>query len=202
MSYRTRRGALRGFSLIEIMVSVVVICVGLLGIAKMQALAVSSTTTARLRAMAAFQAASLASAIRSNRLYWASTAAVANSPVTVIIPAGASAGGITITPSGFAQPDDACIVRSQSPNAKCGGVGGALTLAGFDVQRWAEAMVGLLPNLTTTINCQGLVQPPSCIIQLQWNEQTGAINSAEQSVAISAAAPGGSSDYYTLYVEP
>lgn len=203
MSHPTLRGALRGFSLVEIMVAVVVICVGLLGIAKMQALAVSSTTTARLRAMAAFQAASLASALHSNRLYWASTTAVANSPVTVTIPAGAAAAGIAVTPAGFAQADDACITKAPSPNPKCGGVAGAQTLAGFDVQRWGEAMTGLLPNLTTTITCQGAVQPPSCIIQMQWNEQTGTANSSEQSVAITAqAAAGGSFDYYTLYVEP
>lgn len=196
---------MQGFSLVEIMVAVVVICVGLLGIAKMQALAVSSTTTARMRAMAAFQAASLASALHSNRLYWASTAAVANSPVTVTIPAGAPVAGITVTPAGFAQADDACIVTSSSPNPKCGGVAGALTLAGFDVQRWAEAMVGLLPNLTTTITCQGAVQPPSCIIQMQWNEQTGTVNASETSAAIVDAtmrAAGNSFDYYTLYVEP
>jgi type IV pilus assembly protein PilV len=195
------RGAMRGFSLVEIMVAVVVICVGLLGIAKMQALAVSSTTTARLRAMAAFQAASLASALHSNRLYWASAAAVGNSPVTVTIPAGAPIGGITIAPAGFAQANNACIDTASSPNPKCG----ALTLAGFDVQRWAEAMVGLMPNLTTTITCQGAVPPASCIIQMQWNEQTVASNSSETSTAVVDAAmkaAGNNFDYYTLYVEP
>jgi len=39
----------RGFSLVEVMVAVIVICVGMLGIAKMEALSVSNTTTARLR---------------------------------------------------------------------------------------------------------------------------------------------------------
>ena len=53
----------RGFSLVEVMVAVIVICVGLLGIAKMQALALSNTTTSRLRALAAIEAAGLASAM-------------------------------------------------------------------------------------------------------------------------------------------
>jgi type IV pilus assembly protein PilV len=177
-----------------------VICVGLLGIAKMQALAVSSTNTARLRAMAAFQAASLASAMHSNRGYWASAAAVASSPVTVTIPAGAAA--ITVSPAGFAQADTACIATAVSALPVCPG---AQTLAGFDVQRWAESTVSLLPNLTTTITCQGAVQPASCIIQMSWAEQTRSVNSSEQSVAIvdsQLAAAGGSLDYYTLYVEP
>lgn len=203
MSQRKSGGAIRGFSLVEIMVSVVVICVGLLGIAKMQALAVSGTTTARLRAMAAFQAASLASILHSNRTYWASTAAVANSPITITIPAGATApANISITPAGFAQADNLCIVTSVSAVPACPGTAGALQLAGFDVQRWGEAMIGLLPNLTTTITCQGAVQPASCTIQLQWSEQTGTINSSERSVAITSLAPGTSFDYYTLYVEP
>src|SRR5690349_21912373 len=69
---RTRiRSAAAGFSLVEVMVAVVVICVGLLGIAKMQALSLSNTTTSRQRALAAMQAASIASAMHSNREYWA-----------------------------------------------------------------------------------------------------------------------------------
>jgi len=199
---------MRGFSLVEVMVAVVVICVGLLGIAKMQALAVSSTTTARLRAMAAFQAASLASIMHSNRLYWASAAAVASSPITVTIPGTTPFAGVTTTPAGFAQSDTACIVTTQSNLAKCGLVAGAQTLAGFDVQRWSEAMIGLLPNLWTQITCQGAVQPPSCIIQMRWTEQSGTVNSSENAQAIvdpalQANCPTGTNcDYYTLYVEP
>jgi type IV pilus assembly protein PilV len=192
--------AARGFSLVEIMVAVVVICVGLLGIAKMQALAVSSTTTARLRAMAAFQAASLASIMHSNRDYWASAAAVANSPTTILVP-DATLAHIVITPAGFAQANNACIVTTVSAVPGCFGDAG-VTLAGMDVTRWSQAMSGMLPNLTTTVNCQGALQPPSCIIQMQWTEQTGTVNSSENSVAITSVAAGGLLDYYTLYVAP
>ena len=194
-----------GFSLVEIMVAVVVICVGLLGIAKMQALAVSNTATARMRAMAAFQAASLASIMHSNRNYWASAAAVANSPMTITIPAGATGlANITFAPAGFAYPtvsDTACTVSNVSPVAQCPGTAGAATLAGMDVTRWGEAMVGLLPNLTTTINCQGGQPPPSCTIQMQWTETTGAVNSSETAAAITTLGAG-AFDYYTLYVAP
>jgi type IV pilus assembly protein PilV len=192
----------RGFSLVEIMVAVVVICVGLLGIAKMQALAVSSTTTARLRAMAAFQAAGLASIMHSNRDYWASASAVANSPTTVVIPAGVGVAGIVVTPANFAQANNACIVTTVSAVPACPGTAGSTTLAGMDVTRWSQGMLGLLPNLTTTINCQGAIQPPSCIIQMQWTEQTGTVNSSETSVAVTSVAAGGLFDYYTLYVAP
>jgi len=199
---------MRGFSLVEVMVAVVVICVGLLGIAKMQALAVSSTTTARLRAMAAFQAASLASIMHSNRVYWASAAAVANSPIVVTIPGAVPVAGVTITPAGFAQTDTFCIRTTVSAVPACPGTAGALQLAGFDVQRWGEAMIGLLPNLQTTITCQGAVPPSSCIIQMLWTEQSGTTNSSENAQAIVDPAlqgncpTGNNCDYYTLYVEP
>ena len=66
--YRTQ-----GFSLIEVMVAVVVICIGLLGIAKMQAMALSNTNMSRQRSLAAIEAASIAASMHSNRQYWAGT---------------------------------------------------------------------------------------------------------------------------------
>src|SRR6201987_2468405 len=73
MRLRPGRADSRGFSLVEVLVAVVVICTGLLGIAKLQALSLSNTSTARLRSLAALEAASLASAMHSNRQYWAGT---------------------------------------------------------------------------------------------------------------------------------
>src|SRR5579862_4613605 len=60
-----------GFSLIEVMVAVVIICIGLLGIAKLQAMSLSNSTMSRQRAIAAIQAASLASSMHANRNFWA-----------------------------------------------------------------------------------------------------------------------------------
>ena len=57
MTRRSRPAQIRGFSLVEVMVAVVVICTGLLGIAKLQALSLSNTSTARLRSLAAMEAA-------------------------------------------------------------------------------------------------------------------------------------------------
>src|SRR5689334_6960443 len=84
----------RGFSLIEVMVAVIVICVGLLGIAKMQALALSNTTTARMRSLAALEAASLAAAMHSNRQYWGNTppASLTLTQVAIASSDGALAG--------------------------------------------------------------------------------------------------------------
>src|SRR5262249_20277585 len=68
------RSRYEGFSLVEVMVALIVMSVGLLGVAKMQALALSSTGNARIRSLAALEAASFASTMRADRDYWASVA--------------------------------------------------------------------------------------------------------------------------------
>ena len=49
----------RGFTLLEVMVALVVLCLGLLGILKLEAAAISSTTIAAKRSLAALEASSL-----------------------------------------------------------------------------------------------------------------------------------------------
>ena len=67
-SARARAG---GFTLLEVMVAVVVTAIGLLGIAKIQALAYASTTTASVRSLVALQASGLAASMHADRFYWA-----------------------------------------------------------------------------------------------------------------------------------
>ncbi len=66
----TARSGSRGFSMVEVLVSLVIIAVGMLGLAKIQALAYASTGVASQQSIAALEAASLASAMRANRSYW------------------------------------------------------------------------------------------------------------------------------------
>jgi type IV pilus assembly protein PilV len=200
---RSRRALARGFSLVEVMVAVVVICVGLLGIAKMQALAVSNTNMARQRSMAAFLAAGLASTMNSNRIYWASAAAVAASTPTPITISSATA---TITPATLAGVANNACIGAASANAACPenvGTPGQ-TLAGFDLTRWSATVAQLLPNAVTTITCQGTVQPPSCIIQMTWTEQAVMTNNAAQNASGTGEVNAGQFELptYTLYVEP
>src|ERR1700743_472856 len=84
MSPRHSNGAHAGFTIVETLVALLVISIGLLGIAKMQALAMSSTGTARMRSIAALEAASLASALRADRNYWAGIAAGASVTATFL----------------------------------------------------------------------------------------------------------------------
>lgn len=179
----------RGFSLMEVMVAVIVICVGMLGIAKMQALSVSNTTTARLRSLAAIEAASLASAIHSNRQYWANTPL----PFNVTLNA---AGAIASSDGALAAQATADLATV--PDNVCFGIQcTAIQLAAFDLARWTTNLTGMLPNPTANISCPanpGVNAPPSCTITISWSERAVAINQQE---TVALALPT-----YTLYVEP
>jgi type IV pilus assembly protein PilV len=194
------------------MVAVVVICVGLLGIAKMQALALSNTNTSRLRALAAIQAAGLAAAMHSNREYWAG----ATPPVTTTFNANASgqfvstdtalqAAANTALPAGLNTPDTVqTCVGTANAAAVCGGVTGVVNLAAFDLARWAASLNAMLPNPQSTISCAFVAggAPPSCTIVISWSEKAVAMNQQE----VQAEAANGPSSIeqpsYLLYVEP
>jgi type IV pilus assembly protein PilV len=184
----------RGFSLVEVMVALIIICVGLLGIAKLEALMLSSTGTSRLRALVALQAASLADTMHADRDYWGGNSVYwvpANGPLalTGTEATGATAWVGTNAPAGAGDPS--CV------NAVCNSV----QLATYDLDQWANGLKQVLQNSTSTIGCSlaaatGLV---TCSIQVQWTENTVAANSQEAA----AGAPNAfQQQTYTLVVEP
>src|SRR5258708_27544807 len=75
------RSRAHGFTLIEVMVALVITAIGLLGIAKIQALAYASTGSAGLRSLVALQASSLAASMHANRNYLG--AGSAPTPLTI-----------------------------------------------------------------------------------------------------------------------
>jgi type IV pilus assembly protein PilV len=180
----------QGFSLIEVMVALIVLSVGLLGIAKMQALSLSSTSIANKRSLAAIEAAALAAAMHENRGYWTSgdpfnaTINVAGSTVSVVAGAGAN-----LATSLAAGPD--CL----SPAGPCS----VTDVAAYDLKNWANALPSLLPNDTVAINCGA--SPVSCTINITWNENAVAINKQEAAAAAGATAAI-QNPSYTLYVQP
>jgi type IV pilus assembly protein PilV len=175
-----------GFSLIEVLVALIIIGVGMLGIAKIQALAYAGTGTASLRSLAAIEAASLASAMRANRNYWT----VAPTPLTVTVTT-------TMTPSDAALATGATCL---SPS-----VCTAAQVAGYDLTNWVTAVNALLPSVTGTVNCPtpvpvgGFTPPIGCTIQLTWYERNVGVNAQSQINAQGVAIPP---QFYTLYVEP
>lgn len=169
-----------GFSMIEVLVSMVIAAVGLLGFAKLQAAALSNTQTARTRSLVAMQTASLAAAMNVNRAYWGAPTAPAQ--VTV-------RDGVVSDPAG---------VLSAPVDCRAGGCTPA-ELAADDLQHWARSGHSQFPAHEATVACTADAgRPAHCVIEVSWAEKTVAINRS------TAAAPTTmtSRQQYTLYVEP
>ena len=165
------------------MVALIVVSVGLLGLAKMESLALSSTSVAGSRSIAALQASSLAAAMHANPGYWAAGAAPATTSISYI------GGVLTITDNGL-KTAAACLTAG---TASC--VPGVM--AAYDVQQWAAALNAVLPGYLATINCTtALGVPVTCTIQIQWSENAVAGNSAQTNMA------GLNPPTYTLFVQP
>lgn len=165
------------------MVALVVCSIGLLGLAKMEALAVSSTSVAGSRSIAAIQASSLAAAMHANPGYWAAGIAPATTSVSYI------GGVLTITDPGLATVGTCLVAGSTSCTPAA--------MAAYDVQQWAAAMQPVLPGYLATITCTTIVgNAVTCNIQIQWSENAVAGNSSQTNMA------GLNQPTYTLFVQP
>jgi len=167
----------RGFSLMEVMVALVVSTIGLLGLAKMEALGLSSTSVAGSRSLAAIEASSLAAAMHANPGFWAAGVA----PLSIVITAG--------TP--YSAPTS-CL------NVPGPGSCTPANMMAYDLNQWSTSLNQVLPGSLATINCTQPVgnTPVTCTIQLQWTENGVAV-SAQQSLMANLANPT-----YVLYVQP
>jgi type IV pilus assembly protein PilV len=175
-----------GFTLLEVMVALVVLSVGLLGVVKLESVAYSSTNVASKRSLAALEAASLAATMHVNRGYWNSPD-VSGAAITVTNGTAAVTASAPLLAAGIAAaPDCTSIVLPCVP----------ANMAAYDLARWATALQALLLNQNSkaTITC-GTSNPASCMINIQWNENTVATDAVHETVAL--AGPS-----YTLFVEP
>jgi type IV pilus assembly protein PilV len=190
----------RGFSLVEVLVALVVLGVGLLGIAKLEGAAFSNTSVAARRSIAAVEADSLAASMHANRGYWSSldpagaSITVTTNTVTVASGAGANlAAAVTAVAGGLSCQSNTAFCTIQN-------------MAAYDLAQWALALQGVLPNYSATVNC-GTGTPVSCTINIVWSENAVAVNSTEASAAASAASASATLNAfeypsYTLYVQP
>jgi type IV pilus assembly protein PilV len=183
----------RGFSLIEVMVALIIIAVGMLGIAKMQALALSTTESSGTRSLVAIEAASLAASMHANRDYWMAGPPPSSFTVSVTT-TGPGTTSVTVNdPTGVLSAAPSCGITTACST------GNASQIAAYDVQQWGAALAQVVPAALATITCNTNV-PPSCDIQIVWQE-----NITSTSNTVAAASSGANvlnSPVYTLYVEP
>lgn len=134
----------RGFSLIEALVALVVLSVGLLGIAALYVTSVSSGRTATLRTQAVMLASDLADRIRANR-----------------------GGGLTYddAASGVGAFTAAC-----QPGGGGGGACPPATMANEDKAEWLALVTARLPGATTLVSVVGPPLPNTYTITLNWTE--------------------------------
>jgi type IV pilus assembly protein PilV len=184
----------RGFTLIEVLVALIVTSIGLLGIAKIQALVYANTGSASVRSLVAIQASSLAAVMHANRAYW--SAGLAPSPIVIT---NATITESTNTLNTTATNVSDCNLTGSTVTLPCT----PTVLAAHDLHAWANGINALLPGSspTTTITCPPNSPPINCVIQIQWSEKSVALN-AEAAAGTTGGTTGTFAPTYTLYVEP
>jgi type IV pilus assembly protein PilV len=171
MIRRTPHTRPRGFTLMEVMVAVLVISLGLLGIAAMQANAIASTHSSQMESLVAIEAQSLASAMTANP-WW----------LQAEFPASITVNGNSVSPS------------SMVSSVNCGTTACTGTeLASYDLATWGTQLQKLVPGAQATVACQAGA-PIMCSITVTWTpEATVALNSGT-----TTNAPTTNSMSYTL----
>jgi type IV pilus assembly protein PilV len=169
-----RRSA--GFSLVEVLVALVVCSVGLLGLAKMESLALSSTSLAGTRSVAAIEAASLAAMMHANPDFWQSPLAY---PSTIF--------------NKYSNPFPGAVACTVAGGNACT----PAPLAQYDLSTWWASLNQVMPTYTAAVTCSATL-PITCVITLNWGENAVAISTAQSNIA-QVNAEGGS---YSMYVQP
>ena len=183
-----RRGDAAGVSFIEVLVALVIISVGLLGIAKMQALAISSTRTSGVRSLIAVEAESLAASMQANPIYWAQVAGATTTFTATVNGATVSSSDAAMAASNINCAATSCI--GTSPQAT------GAPMAAYDLSQWGLALQGLAPSATGSIACSGV--PVTCLIGVTWQETYTGMNAATQLTTAAQTA----TQYYDMVVQP
>lgn len=183
---RRHPDGMRGFTLVEVLVALAVTAFGLLGLAKLQAVALSGAKVAASRSIAAAQAEGMASAMHANAAYWQTAAAATASPITVTTTSTVSLGTFKD-----------CSAATCTP----------LQIATFDLHTFGQQLAAALPAPLATstkpvsISCAAATTPfatsPNvCTVTVSWSEQyTGSNNTG-------ALATSQATQAFSLVVQP
>lgn len=128
----------RGFTLLEVVVALLVVSVGLLGIAKMYAVAIGNAQVAGSRALASMYAGSLSSAMHANRAYWQAGLA----------PASTTVHGSTLGDGTLDGQNADCSYSSSNPSPW----GTPVQMASADLKTWGRSLQQL-PSCRGSRSC-------------------------------------------------
>jgi type IV pilus assembly protein PilV len=152
----------RGFTLLEVLVALVILSIGLIGLAAMQASALSSTHGSQTESMVVIQARSLADAMTANPDYWGVNSpsfTVSGTPTNVVY---------TGNPPSYS---GTCL--ETLCNTSTTDTAGAANVAGYDLAQWAKQLLTQVPGATANIACKGSA-PIGCSITITWTENSAA----------------------------
>lgn len=138
----------KGFTLIEVLVSVLILSLGLLGVAGLQTTSLRSSQTAYFRSQATAAAADIIDRMRAN-------------------PQGVAAGKYDAVDSSQLPADPACI------DSGCN----AEELADYDILNWADNALSPLPGATGTVILDAMgtatdLTDDVYVVTIGWNDAT------------------------------
>ncbi len=135
----------RGFSLVEVLVALLVLSIGLLGLAALQTTSLQYNTGSYLRTQATFLAYDIIDRMRAN------STAVADADGT-----------------GYDQPTSSAVtITVNCDTSSCT----SAELATYDVRKWYDRAVATLPNATATPPTININSTNSVTITIRWMER-------------------------------
>lgn len=155
------RQAEQGFSMVEILVTLLIISLALLGTAGLQAYSMRLNQGGQFRSLAVFLAADLVERMESNK-----TSAVAGNyelALTTGVDYLATAGA----------PSTACVTSACNPSA----------LAAFDLSQWQSAVAATLPQSSWSVLQTVAGNPSSYTVTISWVDRRSNTSNAAADAA-------------------
>jgi type IV pilus assembly protein PilV len=145
--------------MLEVLITLIIILLGVLGMAGMQMLAINNTKVARTHSLAAILASSLTATMQANDPYWS----VANISTSV--------NGTTLGNSGLNGAATNCAPTTASATTACV----PADMAAYDLKTWGSNVAAVLPLGTGQVTCNGTT-PNVCAISVTWSEKNVALH--------------------------
>lgn len=172
--------------MIEVLITLIIILIGVLGMAGVQMLAINNTQISRSHSLAAISGSSLSAMMQVNEPYWVGT--TLNSTVSATM--GQAWTSATIA------GDSTLNGNSQNcATSTCS----ASQLATYDLKNWALNLATVLPQGKATVKCGGSsgTTPNICTITISWIEKTVVLHNDQGTASGAMASATANTQTYT-----